>query len=77
MVALDALTALSLDQQQKDVYTTPDQLSEELVTLTLLPRSKWQTLLNLETITVCSSLCLVGPTSPDASNVYSPPFWLH
>lgn len=53
MVALDALTALSLEQQQKDVYTTPDQLSEELVTLTLLPRSKWQTLLNLETITVC------------------------
>lgn len=34
------------------VYTTPDQLSEELVTLTLLPRSRWQTLLNLDTIRV-------------------------
>lgn len=28
-----------------------DQLSSELVTLTLLPRTKWQTLINLETIT--------------------------
>ncbi|KAF8319292.1 Utp21-domain-containing protein [Clavulina sp. PMI_390] len=48
--ALDSLTALSLDQNDASVYTTPDQLSDDLVTLTLLPRSKWQTLLNLETI---------------------------
>lgn len=33
-------------------FTTPDQLSEDLVTLSLMPRSKWQTLLNLETIKV-------------------------
>ncbi|GAA5996892.1 hypothetical protein JCM5350_002741 [Sporobolomyces pararoseus] len=31
-------------------YTTPDQLASSLVTLSLMPRSKWQTLLNLETI---------------------------
>jgi hypothetical protein len=51
ILALDGLTALTLAENQ-DVYTTPEQLSEELVTLTLLPRSRWQTLLNLETITV-------------------------
>jgi hypothetical protein len=43
------------EAQQRDIYTTPDQLSEELLTLTLLPRSKWQTLLNLETIKVSLS----------------------
>lgn len=31
-------------------YSTPDQLSDELLTLSLMPRSRWQTLLNLETI---------------------------
>jgi U3 small nucleolar RNA-associated protein 21 len=35
-----------------DIYTTPEQLSEGLMTLSLLPRSRWQTLLNLETIKV-------------------------
>ncbi len=35
-----------------DIYTTPDQL-EGLLTLSLMPRSRWQTLLNLETIRVC------------------------
>lgn len=32
------------------MYTTPDQLSEGLLTLSLLPRARWTTLLNLETI---------------------------
>ena len=36
--------------EQKNLYLTPDQLSGELLTLSLLPRSKWQTLLNLEVI---------------------------
>ncbi|SCZ96552.1 BZ3500_MvSof-1268-A1-R1_Chr8-2g10291 [Microbotryum saponariae] len=31
-------------------FTTPDQLSGELLTLSLMPRSRWQTLLNLDTI---------------------------
>ena len=35
-----------------DVYSTPEQLGDELITLTLLPRSRWQTLLNLEVISV-------------------------
>jgi U3 small nucleolar RNA-associated protein 21 len=38
--------------EYKDIYTTPEQLSEGLMTLSLLPRSRWQTLLNLETIKV-------------------------
>ncbi|KAF8334258.1 Utp21-domain-containing protein [Cantharellus anzutake] len=48
---LDVLGALTLQDNPPSVYTTPDQLEEKLVTLTLLPRSKWQTLLNLEVIT--------------------------
>lgn len=36
--------------EHHDIYTTPDQLTEELLTLSLVPRSRWQTLLNLETI---------------------------
>jgi len=52
LIALDTLEALTLEDNPGNVYTTPDQLGEELVTLTLLPRSKWQTLLNLEVIHV-------------------------
>lgn len=35
-----------------DVFVTPEQLSEGLLTLSLMPRSRWQTLLNLDTIRV-------------------------
>ena len=35
-----------------DIYTTPAQLTDGLLTLSLMPRSRWQTLLNLETIKV-------------------------
>lgn len=31
-------------------HTTPDQLADSLLTLSLMPRSRWATLLNLETI---------------------------
>jgi hypothetical protein len=46
----------SLDswQRPEDVFSSPDQLAEELATLTLLPRSRWQTLLKLEVIQVCN-----------------------
>lgn len=49
--ALEGLASLTL-QKESDLFVTPDQLDAELVTLTLLPRSRWQTLLNLETIQV-------------------------
>ncbi|KAG6836788.1 hypothetical protein H0H93_003209 [Arthromyces matolae] len=48
--ALDALSALKVQDAPSDVFSTPPQLEGELVTLTLLPRARWQTLLNLEVI---------------------------
>lgn len=53
-----ALSALAAPVRWEDIqpYTTPDQLSEGLLTLSLMPRSRWQTLLNLETIKVRSLL---------------------
>jgi Utp21 specific WD40 associated putative domain len=54
---LEGLSSLTMESAGVvDVYTTPEQLGEELVTLTLLPRSRWQTLLNLETIHVSGLL---------------------
>ncbi|KDR73654.1 hypothetical protein GALMADRAFT_100477 [Galerina marginata CBS 339.88] len=48
--ALEALTALKVSDAAIDVFSTPPQLDGELITLTLLPRSRWQTLLNVEVI---------------------------
>ncbi|KAG6831361.1 hypothetical protein H0H87_005372 [Tephrocybe sp. NHM501043] len=48
--ALDALSALTTNNTPIDVFATPPQLDGELITLTLLPRARWQTLLNLEVI---------------------------
>lgn len=50
--ALEALSALTVEDKPQDVFTTPPQLDGDLVTLTLLPRARWQTLLNLEVIQV-------------------------
>ncbi len=50
LLALDALSALTVQDKPADVFSTPPQLDGELVTFTLLPRSRWQTLLNLEVI---------------------------
>jgi U3 small nucleolar RNA-associated protein 21 len=47
---LEALAALTVQDTTPDVFSTPPQLDGELITLTLLPRSRWQTLLNLEVI---------------------------
>ncbi|KAG1891201.1 Utp21 specific WD40 associated putative domain-containing protein [Suillus subluteus] len=48
--ALEALEALGVEDKPTDVFSTPSQLDGDLVTLTLLPRARWQTLLNLEVI---------------------------
>ncbi|KAG9318708.1 hypothetical protein JVU11DRAFT_804 [Chiua virens] len=48
--ALEALTGLQIEDKVVDVFSTPPQLDGDLVTLTLLPRSRWQTLLNLDVI---------------------------
>lgn len=50
--ALEALEALGVEDKPTDVFSTPSQLDGDLVTLTLLPRARWQTLLNLEVIQV-------------------------
>ncbi|KAF5369178.1 hypothetical protein D9615_009977 [Tricholomella constricta] len=48
--AINALSALTVNDAPVDVFSTPPQLDGELITLTLLPRARWQTLLNLEVI---------------------------
>ncbi|KAF9265570.1 Utp21-domain-containing protein [Marasmius fiardii PR-910] len=49
---LDPLEPLTVDKTNStaDVFSTPPRLDGDLITLTLLPRSKWQTLLNIEVI---------------------------
>lgn len=49
-LALSSISAPTDWSKVVQPYTTPDQLASSLVTLSLMPRSKWQTLLNLETI---------------------------
>lgn len=51
-LALEALIGLTMEDKPVDVFSTPPQLDGDLVTLTLLPRSRWQTLLKLEVIQV-------------------------
>ncbi|KAF8831110.1 hypothetical protein HHX47_DHR1000096 [Lentinula edodes] len=46
----ESLSPLETLTAQADVFSTPPKLDGDLITLTLLPRSKWQTLLNLEII---------------------------
>ncbi|KAF8251672.1 Utp21-domain-containing protein [Wilcoxina mikolae CBS 423.85] len=38
------------DAHETGVYTTADQLSDKLLTMSLVPRTRWQTLLNLDVI---------------------------
>ena len=58
LAALEALQALTVKSTAVDAFSTPPQLDGELITLTLLPRARWQTLLNLEVIQAS------GRTSP-------------
>lgn len=60
-LALEALTGLALEDTPVDVFSSPLQLDGDLVTLTLLPRSRWQTLLNLEVIQVRVSVFWLRP----------------
>lgn len=54
-----------------DIYTTPDQLADGLLTLSLLPRSRWQTLLNLETIKARNKP-KEAPKAPEAAPFFIP-----
>ena len=59
-LALEHLSALSIQETPKDIFATPGQLDGELITLTLLPRARWQTLLNLDIIQVCEAICILA-----------------
>lgn len=60
-LVLDALSALTTEDKPIDPFATPTQLDGDLITLTLLPRSRWQTLLNLEVIQVCRPCLCSAP----------------
>lgn len=64
--ALDSLSPLETQAVQPDVFSTPPKLDGDLITLTLLPRTKWQTLLNFEVIQVYISVVTVPLSSTDS-----------
>lgn len=43
------------EEEETGVYHTADQLSEKLLTMSMVPRTRWQTLLNLDVIRVSGS----------------------
>lgn len=50
---LPDLSLLDLNKpQSEDVFSSPKQLEGDLITLTLLPRERWMSLLHLDTIQV-------------------------
>jgi hypothetical protein len=51
---LPDMASLEINSSE-DVFSSPKQLEGDLVTLTLLPRSRWQSLLHLDVIQVRSS----------------------
>ncbi|KAF5338359.1 hypothetical protein D9611_012520 [Ephemerocybe angulata] len=72
----EALAALKVNDSPTDAFSTPPQLDSELITLTLLPRSRWQTLLNLEVIqfSVVFSIVATKQTERGAAPEHAPFF---
>ncbi|GAA5999690.1 hypothetical protein JCM10207_005870 [Rhodosporidiobolus poonsookiae] len=68
-----SLSALNAPSRWEDIqpYTTPDQLASELVTLSLMPRTRWQTLLNLETIKARNK-AKEAPKAPERAPFFLP-----
>ncbi|KAL7423168.1 rRNA-processing protein utp21 [Cryptotrichosporon argae] len=54
-----------------DIYTTPEQLADGLLTLSLMPRARWQTLLNLDTIRARNKP-KEPPKAPEAAPFFLP-----
>ena len=53
---IDAALHPEVDEEtDTGVYHTAAQLSDKLLTMSLIPRTRWQTLLNLDVIRVCPS----------------------
>lgn len=68
--ALDELRApTNWDEVQP--YTTPEQLASGLLTLTLMPRARWQTILNLETIKARNKP-VEAPKAPERAPFFLP-----
>lgn len=44
---------MELDSSEMAEYVSPEQLAEQLITLSLLPDSRWKNLLHLDVIKVC------------------------
>ncbi|GAA5820800.1 hypothetical protein JCM11251_003166 [Rhodosporidiobolus azoricus] len=68
-----ALSAINAPNRWEDIqpYTTPDQLAGELLTLSLMPRSRWQTLLNLDTIKARNKT-KAAPKAPERAPFFLP-----
>ena len=49
---LDDEDAVDEKMMTDEKYKSPDQISSELITLSLLPESRWRNLLNLDVIKV-------------------------
>lgn len=49
---LDESDEVVNDKEDEKLFETAEQLSEQMITLSSMPKSKWQNLLNLETIKV-------------------------
>ena len=50
--ANDNVTLTDVEKPSNITYQSPDQISSNLITLSLLPESRWKTLLNLDIINV-------------------------
>lgn len=50
----DEEEVLESESSEMDEYVSPEQLDEQLVTLSLLPDSRWKNLLHLDIIKVCT-----------------------
>lgn len=72
---VETLPGVTVDESEEenatevnDVYKSADQLGAELVTLSLLPESRWKSLLHLDVIKVSSS-CQAGNSSDFMLNI--------
>ena len=50
--AFEGADSAELKGEETCVYVSKDQLSEQMLTLSLVPKTKWQTLLHLDLIKV-------------------------
>ena len=56
----DNLFVTENGQMSGAFFETPDQLTRQMITMSKLPKTKWQNLLNLETIKVRLTLAITN-----------------